>query len=126
MGRYDRFSQAQEKKRPWKIHPVWRGIGCALLVILPVMAYAGAVELVRLNIEQRWVLLPAELMQTTTIPNLISVPHLFANLAVALVLLVIGYGILVILYSALYSMVGPGRYGPMDAPPPRRRKTRKR
>ncbi|MBL6966321.1 MAG: hypothetical protein ISR60_07175 [Anaerolineales bacterium] len=125
MGRYDRFTSAQSKPRPWRVHPVWRGIGCAMLIILPVMSYAGAVEIMRMNIERRWVALPAAFMKTVNIPYLFGVPHLFANLAVALLLLVIGYGILVILYSALYSMVGPKR-SPLDAPPPKRPKKRRR
>lgn len=125
MGRYDRFTSAQSKPRPWRVHPVWRGIGCAMIVILPVMSYAGAVEIMRANIEKRWVVLPADFMKTVTIPYVFSVPHLFANLAVALLLLVIGYGILVILYSAIYSMIGPKR-SPLDAPPPKRPKKRRR
>ncbi len=126
MGRYDRFNRTPVKERPWKVHPIWRGIGCALLIILPVMAYAGAVEIVALNSKNQWVVLPAVFMQTVTAPYLFSVPHLYANLSVALLLLVIGYGVLVVIYSILYSITGPGRYGPLDAPPPKRPKSWRR
>lgn len=40
MSRYT--TQIKREERPWKIHPVWRGIGCLWLIILPIMAYAAA------------------------------------------------------------------------------------
>jgi hypothetical protein len=115
-GRYEK--QMQPKKRPWEIHPIWRGIGCLLLILIPILSYAGAVLLVKANVDHRWVPAPFELMRTVDIPIvLISIDHLFANLMVAVLLMLIGFGILMMFYSLLYSVLGPPRYGPLDSEP---------
>ena len=125
MGRYDRYSSIQQREEKG-IHPIWRGIGCILIIVIPMMAYAGAVELVKANYEFGWMRMPAELAQVVQIPYIGAVPNLYAYLAIGIVLLVIGYGILMIIYSIMYRAVGPSKYGPTDAPPPRRVKRRRR
>ncbi len=125
MGRYDRYTQKQEEQ-PEGIHPIWRGIGCIMLILMPVMAYAGAVELVNANFANGWVPMPAEFAKAVDIPFLGTVRYLYAYIAMGLILLMIGYGILTILYSILYSAIGPPKYGPTDAPPPRRTRSRRR
>lgn len=125
MGRYDRYTKrdAETKKG---LHPIWRGIGCIMLILMPMMAYAGAVELVKANYKNGWVLMPFELAQTVTIPYIGSIQNLYAYIAVGLILLMVGFGVLTILYSIMYSTLGPPKYGPTDAPPPRRPKKRRR
>ncbi len=124
MGRGNFFEQRKTMKRAG-IHPVWRGIGCVMLVLLPMMAYAGATLLVQADLSQGWYPVPAEMARPVNIPLLGSVPYLYANLTVAFVLLLIGYGLLVIVYSLIYRAAKPSRYGPYDAPPIRRRKRRR-
>lgn len=127
MGKYDKFSsQSRMPDKPWEIHPIWRGIGCLMMVIIPIMSYAGAVLLVRLNQENNWVPVPRELAQTITLPMIGDIPNLFGVLIVTVLLMIVGFGLLTILYSILYSIVGPPRYGPLDAPPERRRPRRRR
>jgi hypothetical protein len=111
------------KPRPWDIHPVWRGIGCLLIILLPILAYAGAVLLVRENLQRRWVVIPPELVGSFVIPYLGRV--FFADLAMAFVLLILGFAFLTVVYAFIYRLFGPPRYGPLDAPPPRRPKNRK-
>jgi len=90
------------------------------------MAYAGASVLVDLNMDNGWVRVPPEARRTVTIPNVATVENFYAILAVTILLLVIGFGVLIIAYSAMYRVVGPPKYGPLDAPPPKRsRKNRK-
>jgi hypothetical protein len=115
-----RRHMAKPKERPWDVHPIWRGIGCIMLIIVPIMAYAGAVLLVEANFENNWVPIPWDLMGPQNIPVLgITVNNLYANLAVAALLTILGYGLLMFVYSIVYSMMGPARYGPQDAPPVR-------
>jgi hypothetical protein len=88
-----------------------------MMILIPIMAYAGAVLLVQMNLEKRWLPAPALLMQTVTIPYLGSFPGLYANLLVTVVLSLIGFSVLTALYSLIYRMFGPPQYGPLDAPP---------
>ncbi len=39
------------------------------------------------------------------------------QLYLTIIFLFVGYGILAFLYSVLYKMAGPPRYGPFDVPP---------
>ena len=118
MTKYDKFSsQSRAAKRPWEIHPVWQGIGCVLMVIVPIMAYAAAVLIVEANIEQGWLPMPVELVRPVDILEFGMVDHFFANLMVAALLSILIFTVMFAVYSLLYRMVGPSRYGPMDAPP---------
>lgn len=120
MSKYMKYSdQSRMAERPWKIHPIWRGIGCLLMLMIPVMAYAGAVVLIQINREQKWLPMPAELMQTVNIPYIGEVKALFAILIVTVLLMIIGFGVVTILYSLIYKAFGPPSLGPLDAPPVR-------
>jgi len=127
MGKYDKFSgQSRMAKRPWQIHPIWRGIGCLMMVLIPIMSYAGAVLLVDANMEQRWVPVPFEFMRRVRLPVLGSIDHLYANLLVTVVLSIIGFALLTAVYALVYRFIGPPSLGPYDAPPERRGARRKR
>jgi hypothetical protein len=127
MSKYDKFNpRSSAAERPWSIHPVWRGIGCLLMIMIPVMAYAGAVLLVQANVSQGWVPLGTELAQTVNIPNVGSFEYLFANLLVAGILAMLGFGLIVAIYALIYRAVGPSQLGPLDAEPIRRRPAKRK
>ena len=120
MAKYDKYSaQSRAPERPWKIHPIWRGIGCLLMLIIPVIAYAGAVVLVRMNEEKGWLPAPVEFMKPVTLPVVGSVDNFYSVAAMTILLTIIGFGLVTIIYSMIYSAVGPSRLGPLDAPPVR-------
>jgi hypothetical protein len=129
MSKYTLYSRRPPmQKPPWKVHPVWRGIGCLMLLIIPVMSYAGAVLLVQANIEQRWVTVPFEFMMGFSIPYVGMVEHFIAVLIVTLVLMFVGFGALMVIYALMSRMAGWSDMGPLDAPPERatRRRSRSR
>jgi hypothetical protein len=131
MSKYNRY-QFRQEKQPYDIHPVWRGIGCLLLVIIPVLSYFSAVLVVRANFRSRWIAVPYELAVPINFsPIYQAVPALrpfFASLGpvypidllVTLLFVVVGFGLLTVLYSAMYRMSGQGGLGPTDAPPIRK------
>ncbi|MCK4725203.1 MAG: hypothetical protein KAT29_05360 [Anaerolineales bacterium] len=118
MGKYDKYNpQSHMAETPWKIHPVWRGIGCLMILIIPALAFAGAILVVQANADQKWVPIPAELSQSLTLPLFGTVESILAVVIVAVLLALIGFGVMTIIYSLVYSLIGPPRYGPQDAPP---------
>jgi hypothetical protein len=128
MGRFNKYEhQRQADPQSRTVHPIWQGIGCLLLILIPVLSYAGADLLVQENLSQHWLPAPIVLLQTVVIPVVgIAVPHLYANLVVALLLALIGFAVVTVIYSLMYSAIAPSRYGPLDAPPdefrPRKRR----
>ncbi len=118
------------KERPWKVHPVWRGIGCVLLLIVPIMSWYGAALFLQTNTK---VILPPELTKVAFIPAthiteldkiIIQVNHyfnsvhfVFGQIFFTIIFSVIGFGIIAFLYAILYRVAGPPRYGPFDVPP---------
>ena len=119
MGKFTQYEKPR-KERPWKIHPVWRGIGCVMLVLIPIMAYAGASLLLDANASNHWVPIPREFRGPA------QYPYLFAHLGVALLVSVLGFVAVVVFYSLVYRFAGPPRYGAHDAPPPRKYSRRRR
>jgi hypothetical protein len=121
MAKYSRTSvQAPPPPRPWAVHPIWRGIGCFLIVIGPVIAFAGAHLLLDMNQERGWYPVPPELAAPFTVPGIgYNINHFFGDLLVGVVLLFIGFALIMVLYAILYSILGPARYGPLDSPPVR-------
>jgi hypothetical protein len=118
---------AAPPKRPWKVHPIWRGIGCIIMLVAPVIAYAGATVLIDLNAENDWVTIPYELMQPVRIASLdMTVDRLYGTLILAGLLLILGFALIISIYGVIYGLMGPPRYGPLDADPnkdiPRRRR----
>jgi energy-converting hydrogenase Eha subunit E len=128
MGRFNKYEhQRQVQPDARSVHPIWQGIGCLLLILIPILSYAGADLLVNENLNQHWVPAPVVLLQTVEVPVVgIAVPHLYANLLVALLLALIGFAAVTMIYSVMYSAMAPSRYGPLDAPPdefrPRKRR----
>ena len=123
------YRKEQQEKR-WKINPAWRGIGCILFLIIPVMAWVGAGMVL-----QSYHNLPlvGEMNQLVAVPYtripqidqiIFPINHYFATidfrsgqLFLTILLLFIGYGLMALLYAILYKVAGPPRYGPFDIPP---------
>jgi hypothetical protein len=128
MTKYTSYTRlVPPKPRPWDVNPIWRGIGCLLLVIGPFVAYAAADLIVQMVLDKKLYPVPPELMHTFTIPYLdYSLRHFYADLLVGGILLLLGFGLIMIIYSIAYSIIGPSRYGPLDASPIRRKVRRSR
>jgi uncharacterized membrane protein YphA (DoxX/SURF4 family) len=119
MGKYGKISmQAPPPPRPWSVHPIWRGIGCLMVLIGPFVAIAAAHILLDMNLEQGWFAIPRELAAPYTLPAAnYTITHFFGDLLLAVVFLLIGFSVIMIVYSIIYSIMGPPRYGPLDARP---------
>lgn len=118
MG-YQQYRRTQIRKQEG-VHPIWRGIGCFLMILIPIMSYAGAELLIEQNNSAHWVVVPVELARAVTVPVLGNVPHFYATVMVMIMLMVLGFGVLTVVFAFFWSAVGPSKYGPLDARPIRR------
>ena len=130
MGFSTQQYRKQQEERRWKINPVWRGIGCFLILIIPIMAWFAA-DLF-LNSGQKIIRSPgmnqpitiksvhiAEIDKVIADINRYTVSHhlIKGQFFFFVLFMVIGFGILAFLYAVMYRVIGPPRYGPFDVPP---------
>ncbi len=110
--KYSQYSR-EKVSRTREIHPVWRGVGCVLIVLTPILSYAAAVLLLEQNKIHGWVAIPSELLIKQ-----FPVDPLFAvRIVLTLVLMVLIGAFFTMITFVLYSAFGPSRYGPFDVPP---------
>lgn len=130
MGFSTRKYEKEPKEKPWSVHPIWRGIGCFMAILIPIMAWAGASVMMSSNSPIK---LPAQFDQPVIFKlteydwinqgilwlnaNLGGKGLYYNQLAYFVLFLLAGYLVLVILYGLLYRMVGVPKYGPLDSPP---------
>jgi multisubunit Na+/H+ antiporter MnhB subunit len=122
MGRDTWRHQMHDKEREKRkeINPVWRGIGCALMVVLSVGGYFFADWFLYMNETNDWFSLPQGLIDIPGLPWLPS--GILIKLAVALVFLIVSFGLINLVYAVLFP-IQPGKYDSPPLKPPPRRKT---
>ena len=59
MGKYSSYSRPKPKPRNVGVHPVMRGIGCIMMVVVPILSYGIAALLVNYGATHGWPI-PAE------------------------------------------------------------------
>jgi len=127
MGKYSKFERKTPQPR-YKIHPVWAGIGFLMIIIVPIISWAAATELVNLARQQHWgfinsfpiyLQLPDALNGIPGMGAMTGVQNLPAIGTFFLVILFILTSVLSFVYAAIYRVIGPPRYSPEDEPAPR-------
>ncbi len=101
MGRYQQYER-DVKKTSAGVHPIWRGIGFLLMGVVTVMSYAGANLLVEANKTRGWIAVPAGIRGGVS-----WAPDLYAELVVSFFLVMIGFGVITIVYSIIYKVTRP-------------------
>ncbi len=133
MGKYSsqvRKPSFREKDR--SPHAVWRGIGCLMMLLIPILSIALGYETVKYGLEHEWPI-PYQLLGTPILPDLFykfyilrliflpitGIENLYAYSAFAIGYTIVIGGIISVIYAVVYRLVGPPRYGPFDEPPPK-------
>ena len=138
MGKYGTFKQ-EPYKRPYDVHPIWRGIGCIMMILIPLVSIVAALVVIDTGTKQGWPI-PYELMGNPRFPayayqipvidilarTVSSVNNLYAIVVFSAVFMILGFAIISFVYSAAFRVVGPPRYTPLDAPEVPRGKRYKR
>ena len=136
MGKFDRFEQFQESKSmpPKRVHPIWRGIGCVMLLLIPIVSYAAADTFFDNSSD-------LTIFGSTVFPSQGILYHVYFSiplwgdtvlrislyhLVFTLFFSVIGFMIFSLIYAIVYRFTGPPTYGPTDAPPIRRSSRKRR
>ena len=132
MTKYTVASQRRVRREEKQISPVWRGIGCIMIVVVPLLSYALAAWTVGFAASKNWPM-PYQLMGFPVMPALLfksdalipiltfiqAQQDLYAKLLIAVIYVVLFGALLSLIWSMAYKVIGPPRYGPLDAPPSR-------
>jgi hypothetical protein len=112
MAKYTMYEQ-RPKKNPAKQppHPVWRGIGCALMIIIPIISFVIGDYLVTNAKLFKWVVIPREMLVAVYKDPLILVRILYTA-----IFIVVLYLLLTAATFIINRFFGPPRYGPQDIP----------
>lgn len=112
MGKYSSYNMQKEdplKKQP--IHPIWRGIGFGMIVLIPFLSYIGALAVLQENARNRWFTIPRDLLVQWSDPLILV--KVLLTIAIAFIL----YILFTLIAFILMKMFAPSRYGPYDVPP---------
>ena len=133
MGKYSAASRRPPPPpKPEGPHAIWRGIGCLMMLLIPIISVALGYETVNYVLKQGWIL-PYQLLGTPQLPDffyksggllqvfgpLTHIQNLYAHLAAGILYMILLGGLVSVIYAVMYRIAGPNRWGPTDAPPPK-------
>ena len=131
MSKYVKYRIKPKPKK--ELNPIWRGIGCILLVVVPLMAFGLMLLVVPALIATGkvpyqligYVHFPLWAYRVMIVKNIAlfigSFKDLWLNIIIFWVMVLILTTVASLLYAWIYSLVGPARYTALDAPPPKHR-----
>lgn len=112
MGKYSSYSsRPDQQQKTREIHPIWRGVGFALIVLIPILSYFGALVLFDLNKQYHWLRITPDMISP------IIEPYFYIKAGLTLVLMFLLFAVFSLFSFALYQVFAPPRYGPYDVPP---------
>lgn len=129
MGKYSSVKK-KEVVRDRSPHAIWRGIGCIMFILIPILSIAIGVELVNYGLANKW-RIPYQLLGYPAMPDFFrlsnaiwaatapirGIENFYAYATAAGVITLILGAIISIAYSFVFQIMGPPRYGPTDVPP---------
>jgi hypothetical protein len=132
MGKYTSQVKQKETARIRTVHPIMRGLGCFVMILVPLISYGLAGYAVNFALGRGFPL-PPEWIGTpqfhplmwklTGLAYILSAlqtqTNLYANLVFALGISVVIGGFMAIFFGYLYRIMGPSEFGPTDVPPMR-------
>jgi ABC-type uncharacterized transport system YnjBCD permease subunit len=93
-----------------EVHPVWRGVGFVLIIVIPIISILAAIVLVNANKVNHWIRVPRELLVN------FSDPYIIVKAILAFLIGFLLFIILTIITFIANRFWGPPRYGPYDVP----------
>jgi hypothetical protein len=127
MGKYAKYQRKSEKKR--ESSPIWRGVGCILIVVVPLISYGLMIILT--PVIKATNLVPYELLGQVKFPAwavkapvlsdltffIGGINDLWLKVIAFVVILLLLTTISSLIYTMIFQLIGPPRYTDKDAPP---------
>lgn len=113
--------QERERKKKRTLNPVWRGIGCLLIVVMGSLAWFFSGWFLTANSLNHWVLLPREAMNPPALPDFFG-SGMLVRLIITLLTLLLAFTVVNFGYALLF----PIKPGETDVPPLKRTRRKPR
>ena len=99
--------QVQEKNN---VHPIWRAVGCFLIIVIPVIGFTGSLLLIDQNRQNHWMTVPQDFVAAG------SDPYLYIKIGLTALISLVLYILFMLITFLINSAFGPRKYGPTDVP----------
>lgn len=131
MGKYTERRKEVHVEKDHTVDPVWRGIGCVLMIVIPMIAFSAAILM--LNNESFRSIIPEGLLGTPVLPDFVfkttpeiqslilpitGISDLYAILLVGGILTLFVGTIVSFVYALVYRAIGPKTINPFDVARP--------
>ena len=103
------IKKPEKDRNKYKTHPIWQGIGCILIVLIPIISYAASTLLIENRNKISWLLVPSDIVFTNFKDPYIIVKITYA--AVIMFVLALFFTLITFLINRFF---GPPRFGPYD------------
>ena len=129
MAKYKKYERKSEPKRG--TNPLWRGVGCILFVVVPLISYGLMTVILPLLLASGYVpfeimgriMFPAWSLRIPFLSSIISsiggIDYPWLKLIAFVVILLLLMTLSSLAYSMVSQLIGPPRYSDKDAPPSR-------
>lgn len=131
MGKYQSLARKKVKEKSRDVHVAWRGIGCLMMLVIPVISIAAAVITIDYGLANNWVI-PFQLLGFPRYPDwfyassglmtilspITNTRHFYAYAVTSILYMILLGGIMSLFYAYIYRFIGPPRYGPLDVERP--------
>jgi hypothetical protein len=114
---YDMKSQTDKDDLRPKIHPIWRGVGFGMMILIPIISYAGMEILIQQNMKSNFFPWPYDIMAKPGEVLWNGDPLLYFKILVVVVIMFVLFALFTLVTFLINSAFGVPRYGPMDVPP---------
>lgn len=123
MGRYQPSRNVQLEDKD-EFHPIWRGVGCILVLVVPALAFGLTTLLLqsygsKFQIPAQFIV-PPSWPGWNILPKFMYTPNILVILLGTIALTVAMAAILTLITFIIFKFFGPSRYGPTDMPPVQR------
>ncbi len=109
MPKHTIFNRRVAKEPAPAVHPVWRGIGCILIVVLPALSYFMSTILINNRAAIPWFDIPQEL-----IVAVLKDPLLIVKIFYAAVISLLIFFLIALVTFTIDRVVNPKKKGPYD------------
>ena len=119
------FQQVDKTALKPKVHPIWRGVGFGLIILIPIISYAGMEVIIQQNMKSNFFPWPYDIMAKPGDFLWNGDPLLYFRITIVVAIMMVLFALFTLVTFLINSAFGTPRYGPMDVPPIRAKVNRR-